>query len=143
MASGGEGRRSEEEERARKREDDEVVAWAMEEAREGRALEEETGLEEAELQGVLRTEEGRREAGNWGIIGPVRPGEAWQQGWARRRTTGTREEWVGEEPWKEDTVPEEYHVPSVGLASWTEEVERTGGSGWGDAIAERRFRVNR
>ena len=59
MASGGEGRRSEEEERARKREDDEVVAWVMEEAREGRALEEETGLEEEELQGVLRTEEGR------------------------------------------------------------------------------------
>ena len=44
------------------REDDMVVKWVMEEAREGRALEEETGMEEMELRGVLRTEEGRREA---------------------------------------------------------------------------------
>ena len=143
MASGGTSGRNEEEKREDMREDDRVVAWVMEEAREGRALEEDTGMEEMELRGVLRTEEGRREAWNLGILGSVRHEEAWQQGWARRRTTGTRETWTGDEPWKEDTEPEEYHVPAVGMASWSEEVERTGGSGWRDAIVEERFCVNR
>ena len=139
------GKRSEEERRRAMKEDDEVVEWVVELARRGLALTSSQlpslNMDREEVRDAVRNRERRDRAADLGLLRRVRPDERrGVQGWAEVKMVAAGPKEGGE--WEADGELALWEWGQQ-VASWGEEVERTGGGAWPDSMGAEWHQINR
>ena len=127
-------------ERKEKKNDDEIVAWALEAARQGLTLAY-NGMDREDIRDLLRDQAGRDRATELELLRPVGPTERQgRQGWQELEATAAGPR--GEGVWE---MNGELGLWERGrpVGSWSEEVERTGGGAFPDSICAKWHQVNR
>ena len=109
-----------------KEEKEAVMAWIVEVAEEGLALNDQVMLDEETKMAALRTEVGRHTAKITGMLAQLHANERQDRvGWPTRRSVASRPR--GTTTWVENRWPR-MGEEATAAASYTQEVEETGGS---------------